>query len=184
MSQWHLPETAEIGGTVYPIHADFRDILEIFQYLDDPDQPEYVRWRVALALFYEGEIPEKDRQEAMAYLSVFLSCGEQDTKPAPKLLDWDQDAQIIVADVNKVAGTEIRALPFLHWWTFMAYFNAIGEGQLSTMVSLRDKLRRGKKLEKWEREYYQKNKARVDIKKRYSAEELEEQERLKKILGE
>jgi len=25
----------------------------------------------------------------------------------------------------------------------MAYFNAIGEGQLSTMVSLRDKLRRG-----------------------------------------
>ena len=171
MSQWNLPETAEIGGVVYPIHADFRDILEIFQYLDDPDQPEYIRWRIALALFYEGEIPEEDRQEAMAYLSAFLSCGEQ-------------DAQIIVADVNKVAGTEIRALPFLHWWTFMAYFNAIGEGQLSTVVSLRDKLRRGKKLEKWEREYYQKNKARVDIKKRYSSEELEEQERLKKLLGE
>jgi hypothetical protein len=52
------------------------------------------------------------------------------------------------------------------------------------MVSLRDKLRRGKKLEKWEREYSQKNKSRVDLKKRYSAEELAEQERLKKLLGE
>lgn len=183
MSQWQLPETAEIGGVTYPIHADFRDILEIFQYLDDPDQPEYIRWRIALALFYEGEIPQKDWQEAMEYLSAFLSCGEQDAKPGPKLLDWEQDAQMIVADVNKVAGTEVRALPFLHWWTFMAYFNAIGEGQLSTMVSLRDKLRRGKKLEKWEREFYQKNKARVDLKKRYSAEDLAEQERLKTILG-
>ena len=91
---------------------------------------------------------------------------------------------MIVADVNKVVGTEIRALPFLHWWTFVSYFNAIGEGQLSTLVSIREKLRKGKKLEKWEQEYYRKNKDKVDLKKRYSAEELAEQERLKKLLGE
>ncbi len=91
---------------------------------------------------------------------------------------------MIVADVNKVAGVEVRAVEFLHWWTFMAYFHAIGEGQLSTLVSIRDKLRRGKKLEKWEQEYYRKNKDKVDLKKHYSAEELAEQERLKKLLGE
>ena len=117
-------------------------------------------------------------------LADFIACGSWDSKPGPTLLDWEQDAQMIVADVNKVAGTEIRAMPFLHWWTFMAYFNAIGEGQLSTLVSIRDKLRRGKKLEKWEQEYYRKNKERVDLRKRYSAEELAEQERLKKLLGE
>lgn len=184
MSLWKLPNSAEIGGVTYPIHADFRDILEIFRYLDDPDQPDYVRWRIAIALFYEGEIPQAHYQEAMDYLSDFISCGDRAAKPGPKLLDWEQDAQVIVADVNKVAGAEIRSLPFLHWWTFMAYFNAIGEGQLSTLVSLRDKLSRGKKLEKWEQEYYRKNKVRVDLKKRYSAEELAEQERLKKLLGE
>lgn len=54
---------------------------------------------------------------------------------------------------------------------------------MSTLVSIRDKLRRGKKLEKWEQEYYRKNKDRVDLKKRYSAEELAEQERLNKLLG-
>lgn len=183
MSWWSLPTSASIGGVDYPIHGDYRDILDIFRYLDDPEQPEYVRWRIALALFYEGEIPQQHLQEAMECLVGFISCGDRESKPAPKLLDWEQDAQVIVADVNKVAGTEIRALPFLHWWTFVAYFHAIGEGQLSTLVSIRDKLRKGKKLEKWEQEYYRKNKDKVDLRKRYSAEELAEQKRLNKLLG-
>lgn len=184
MSLWKLPVSAEIGGKAYSINADYRDILDIFRYLDDPDLEEYVRWQIALALFYEDEIPQQHMQEAMEYLARFITCGDTDSKPAPKLLDWEQDAQIIVADVNKAAGLEVRGLPFLHWWTFLSYFNAIGEGQLSTMVSIRDKLRKGKKLEKWEQEFYRKNKDRVDLKKRYSAEELEEQAHLKKLLGE
>lgn len=184
MTPWKLPESVEFGGTVYELNTDFRDILEIMGYLNDPDTPEYLRWRIAIALFYEGEIPQEHHQEAMEYLAAFIACGELDAKPGPKLLDWEQDAKAIVADVNKVAGTEIRVLPYLHWWTFLSYFQAIGEGQLSTLVSIRDKLRRGKKLEKWEQEYYRENKGRVDLKKRYSAEELAEQERLKKLLGE
>ena len=112
-----------------------------------------------------------------------MTRGEQGPKYGPRLLDWEQDAQIILADVNKVAGTEIRSLPFLHWWTFLSYFNAVGEGQLATLVSIREKRRTGKKLEKWEEEYYRKNKHRVDLKKRYTPEELAEQERLKKLLG-
>lgn len=46
----------------------------------------------------------------------------------------------------------------------MAYFNAIGEGQLSTIVSIRDKLSRHKKLEKWEQDFYKKNRKAVDLK--------------------
>lgn len=183
MTPWALPESAEIGGTIYQLNTDFRDMLEIMQYLDDPDRPEYLRWMIAVALFYDGEIPDEHLTEAMEYLADFISCGDKDTKPGPKLLDWEQDAQAIVADVNKVAGTEIRSIPYMHWWTFLSYFQAIGEGQLSTLISIRDKLRRGKKLEKWEQEYYRKNKGRVDLKKRYSAEELAEQERLKNLLG-
>ena len=180
---WALPTKVVIGGKRYALHADLRDILEIFSYLNDPDLPEYLRWQIALALFYEGEISPEDQQEAIDYLLTFLNCGKQEqSKPCPKLLDWEQDAAMIVADVNKVAGQEIRAMPFVHWWTFMAWFHAIGEGQLSTVVSIRDKLRRGKKLEQWEKDFYRDNKDTVDIRKRYCAEELEEQERLKKLL--
>ena len=188
MTGWELPISAVIGGREYRLNTDYRDILDIMQRLENPDDPEWLRWRVALALFYEDydQMPAGDQQEAMEYLASFINCGQSDEEHSRrvKLLDWDQDALPIIADVNKVAGCEIRALPYLHWWSFLAFFNGIGEGQLSTLVSIREKLSRGKPLEKWEREFYQQNKSRVDLKKRYSVEELAEQERLKALLGE
>lgn len=181
---WQLPTRARIGGREYALHCDYRDVLEIFSYFQDPDLPEYLRWRIALALFYEGQIPEEDRQEAMRYLAVFLNGGEDaPQRPSARLLDWQQDAQIIVADINKVAGQEIRSLPFVHWWTFLSWFHAIGEGQLSTLICLRQKLQKGQKLENWEKEYYREHKSRVDLSKRYSKEDILEQERLEKLLG-
>ena len=184
MTGWELPTQAILGGKTYHIHGDYRDILEIFSYFENPDLPEYLRWEVALALFYEEEIPREDTAAAMEFLVQFLNGGKEETPMATgKLLDWEQDAAMIVADVNKVAGQEIRALPFLHWWSFLAYFHAIGEGQLSTVVSIRDKLRRGKKLEAWEQEYYRKNKKRVDLPKRYTPAEQAQLERLRQRLG-
>ena len=183
MSAWTLPVTMEVGGTVYPINTDFRDILEIMGYLNDPDRPEMFRWKIAVALFYEGDIPGEHLQEAMEKLASFIGEDEApDNHPRPQLLDWEQDALPIVADINKVAGTEIRALPYLHWWTFLSYFRAIGEGQLSTIVSIRDKLAHHKALERWEKEYYRDHKAQVDLKRKRSEEERAEIERIKKLL--
>ena len=179
---WQLPTQTQIGGRTYGIHADFRDILEIFSYLQDPNLPEFVKWSVALGLFYDAPIPENDTREAMEFFCGFVSCG-QESQPGPQLIDWEQDAQDIIADVNKAAGQEIRAMPFLHWWTFLSWFHAIGEGQLSSLVTVREKLRRGKALEGWEKEYYRRNRSRVELRKKYSASELAEQERLQKLLG-
>lgn len=169
INSWSLPKTALVGGVEYPINTDFRDVLEIIKYLTDDSRPLFVRWQIAIGLFYDGDIPNAHQQEAMEYLSEFISYGEHDHKPGPKLLDWDQDAQLIIGDINKVAGTEIRALPYLHWWTFLSYFYGIGEGQLSTVVSIRNKKKRGKKLEKWEEEYYRENKSRIDFKSQNTA---------------
>ena len=188
MDTWGLPTSAVIGGKEYAIHADYREVLDLLAVLQDPQQSEWERWYIALALFYEdGEaIPADAHQEAMEYLVEFINCGqaEEPGRPAPRLMDWQQDALAIVAGVNKAAGCEVRALPFLHWWSFMAFFNGIGEGQLATLVSIRDKLRRGKKLESWEREFYRDNKDRVDLKRPYTAEELAQRHRLEKLLEE
>lgn len=164
IDSWSLPKTARIGGVEYPINTDFQDVLEIIKYLTDDSRPIYMRWLIAIGLFYDGDIPNEHQQEAMEYLSEFISYGERDSKPGPKLLDWEQDAQLIIGDINKVAGTEIRELSYLHWWTFLSYFYGIGEGQLSMVVSIRNKKKRGKKLEKWEEEYYRENKSRIDFK--------------------
>lgn len=144
MSSWRLPTRLEVGGKAYPIHSDYRDILDILHRLNDASEPEFIRWRVALALFYEGDLPRSDYPEAMQKLADFLNCGQTlPRSPAPPLLDWEQDAPLIAADINKAAGCEVRALPYLHWWTFMAWFNSIGDGQLATLLRVRSKLHHG-----------------------------------------
>lgn len=176
MSLWDLPAAYSIGGVVYPIHADYRDILNIIKHLEEPGIPEWLRWRTAVALFYEGQIPDEYAREAMEKLAEFLTYEKTRDKPGPKLLDWEQDSAAIVAGVNKVSGKEIRSLPFLHWWTFLSYFNEIGEGQLQTIVSIRDKIKKGKKLEKWEQEYYAANRSKIDLQQKYTEEEKKQLE--------
>ena len=180
---WALPEKTVIGGREYAFHTDFRRMLKIIGFLNG-ELPEYIRWQVALALFYKTPVAEEDEPAAMEYLAWFLAGGEPAGTPGPRLLDWEQDAAAIVSDINRVAGCEIRSLPQLHWWTFLSWFHGIGEGQLSLLVTIRDKRRRGEKLSKAEQEFYRQNKEKVELKKACSAEELAEQARLQKLLGE
>jgi len=182
MDGWSLPKTAEFGGKKYSLNTDFRDVLEIISYLTDKNRTEYIRWRIAVGLFYEPEVPDEYLQDAMLYLSKFISYGSVDGKPGPKLIDWKQDVHMIVGDINKVAGQEIRALNYLHWWTFLSYFYGIGEGQLSTVVSIRRKKAKGKKLEKWEQEYYRDNKNVVDFASCESVEVKKEKDSIMKWL--
>lgn len=185
MTGWTLPETVEVSGKDYRVNADYRDILDIISRLNNSGEPERVRLTVALALFYEDfpQLPPIDYPEAWRKLCWFINGGEEETDsgPSPKRIDWDQDQPLIVADINRVAGCEVRALPFLHWWTFLACFRGIGEGQLSTVVGIREKRRKGKKLDSWERDFYRENRVMVDFQTHYTPEE---DEILKKWLGE
>ncbi|MDD6319606.1 MAG: Gp15 family bacteriophage protein [Oscillospiraceae bacterium] len=181
---WCLPSCLTVEGKSYGIHADYRDVLDVIQCLNGKDEPEFIRWYVALSLFYKEEVPVCHRSAAMNAMADFIACGQpQSCAPGPKLLDWQRDAAVIVADVNRVAGQEVRALPFLHWWTFIAYFNAIGEGQLSTLLRVRGKLRRGRKLEPWEMDYYRENRALVDGREPPTVQEQQEKARLERILA-
>ena len=115
-----------------------------------------------------------DFAAAAEYFRWFVNCGREETKdPGPQLISWQQDAQEIVADVNKVAGQEIRSLPFLHWWTFLGGYMEIGECTFSTIVSIRSKKAKGKKLEKWEEEFYREHYEMIKLPQKYTKEEQE-----------
>ena len=165
MNVYRLPKAVEFGGLEYSFASDYRDILEIIEYLNDASRPLYMRWQIAVGLFYDERIPDCHAEEAMQYMAEFISYGESEGKPGPKLMDWNQDAHFIIGDVNKIAGMEVRETKYLHWWTFLSYFYGIGEGQFSTIVSIRSKKSSGKKLEKWEEDFYRKNKDKVDFRK-------------------
>lgn len=77
----------------------------------------------------------------------------------------------------------MRGCKYLHWWTFLGYFREIGEGVFSEVVSIRTKKVRGKKLEKYEREFEQEHSELVRIRPRYTDEEQAEIDALNAMLG-
>lgn len=173
---WALPTRVEVGGTSWEIRGDYRYILRIIHNLSNPDREESVNRYVSMALFYVHfrEMPERLYPEALKKLYWFIDIGElPDTKVRPRVMDWEQDYHAIVADINKVAGHDVRSDAFCHWWTFISWFNGIGDGQLAAIVAIREKKRRGKKLTDAEREFYRANKEKVDLKPRRSQDEQE-----------
>lgn len=189
MTGWALPTAAVLGGRRIEINSDYRDVLRVLSWLGGERGVEYTpeeRWYIALRLFYRNfaAMDEALYGEAAAYLSEFLAGGKPQERgvPTPKLLDWEQDAALIVAAVNRVAGCEIRALPYLHWWSFLAWFTDIGEGAFATVVAIRAKRAGGKKLEKWEQEYYRSHRAEVELRPHLSAAEKAERAKLEALL--
>lgn len=104
-------------------------------------------------------------------------------KPPPRVMDWEQDESIMFPAVNKVAGFEVRSARYVHWWTFMGYYMEISDGVFAQVLNLRLKRAKGKKLEKWEREYWISNRAICALRTKLSEEEQAEKDRIDALLG-
>lgn len=166
---YELPTTVDIDGNVFHIRrkGDFRVILDCFAALQDDELDKEYKILTAIIIFYEefnsledtnkyGEFLEKLTLE----MFKFINCGQDNqrgTESKISLINWEDDSQIICAAVNNVAKQEVRILEYLHWWTFLGYYMSVGQSVLSTVVSIRDKVYRGKKLDKWEQDFKKEN---------------------------
>lgn len=177
-----LPTTLIIDEREYKIRTDYRIALTIFEAFEDVELNEKEKARVMLELLYE-ELPH-NIEDALTQACWFLDGGKkyEEFNKSKRVMDWEQDEPIIFSAVNKVAGFETREKEYIHWWTFLGYFSEIGEGLFSTIINIRQKKNKGKKLEKYEQDFYRNNKQLIDLKPRYTKEEQEEIDRLNAIL--
>ena len=169
-----LHNTVSIDGTEYPIRTDFRVILEIFVMLDDPDLTDTDKSEALLRMFYV-ERPS-DVEGAIRAFSEFVDPrgSRKKVKYSSHLIDWQQDFDLMVAPINHILGAECRCAEHLHWHTFLsAYMEIPPESVFARVLRIREKLRTGKKLEKYERSWYKKNIDLVNIKPKYSKAEKE-----------
>ena len=183
-----LPTSLDISGISYPIETDYRNILVFLAACNDPDFTAAEKLEILMKRLYRDSfyhIPQEHMEEAILQAKWFVDCGqeEDDKKTAKKVMDWEQDEPILFPAINKVAGMETRAAPYIHWWTFSGYFMEIEEGAFSTVLGIRQKKAKGKKLEKWEQEFYRNNKKLCDIRKRYTEEEQAEIDYWNNLLG-
>lgn len=161
--RYTLPKTLTIGDKELEIRYDFRNILNCIVILNADDLSEQERLIAFFCEFYVNPEEIDDAQEAITKAMEFISCGTEKNATKRAYMNWEKDFDIIVAPVNKVLGVEIRSLPELHWWTFVSAFREIGECYFSQVVSIRHKKAEGKKLEKWEQEFYRDNKEDIDL---------------------
>ena len=172
-----LPTQLNIGGKDYDIRTDYRCVLDICAALVDAELDDKEKAMVLLDIFYPAfsDMPPEVYGEAIEQCFWFINGGQEQSKGrSPKLVDWEQDFAYIVAPINKAAGTEVRAVEYMHWWTFLSYYYEIGGDCLfSQIVRIRDAKAKGKKLEKHEREWYMQNRHLVDFKQRYTSAEEE-----------
>ena len=195
MYAWKLPTSLHVGGTNYKIRTDYRVILDILAAMNDPDildpgmtedekQTEKVLTMLQILYIDFDSMPTRDWKEAAEKACDFIDCGiKDDGKPKPRTMDWEQDAPLIVPAINKSVKIDVRSVKYMHWWTFFGLYMEIGESTFSTVVSIRDKKRRGKKLEKWEQEFYRNNKHLVDLKARRIERSDEEKDALRELFG-
>ena len=165
---YDLPTSIFIEDKEYKIReaGDFRVVLDCFSALGDIELGEDDRILASLIIFYEDfndieDIPQDEDtlRTLIKEMMIFFNCGQEDNNntPSPKLIDWEKDAQMIMAAVNNVAGKEVRAEKYLHWWTFTGYYMSVGESMLATIVSIRNKILKDEKLEKWEQKFRREN---------------------------
>ena len=181
-----LPTSVEVNGASYAINTDFRDVLRTLTAFEDPDLTEEEKAYICLHNVYPDltSIPQADLQAAFDAAIDFIDLGkEHKDGPQPRTMDWTQDAPLIFPAVNRVAGFEVRSAEYIHWWTFMGYFMEIRDSTYSTVLALRQKKSRGKKLEKEEREFWQRNRDLCEIRNRLTEEEQATKDELKKIIG-
>lgn len=172
MNKHYLPKSIEIDGVQCEIKSDFRDVLYLFEILQDPDLLPQEAVILACENFYTDKTYERDLKTAISSMFEFIAGGDSndDSKSGgnkDKLYDWDKDFNIIIAPINRILGYDVRGVDYLHWWTFMSAFMEIGECTFSTYVNIRKKLLKGQKLEKYEQKIYKEHINEIKLPKRY-----------------
>lgn len=176
---YSLQTSVQIGQASFEIRnkGDFRMVLDCFEALNDPELSDGERLYSALIIFYEdfNSIVDVLRHEDIIFalsseMMKFFNCGEESctNTDGHKLIDWNRDSNLICSAVNNVAKQEVRALDYLHWWTFVGYYTAIGDSPLTTIIGIRSKIAHGEKLDKAEQKFRNSNPEYFDIDMRSS----------------
>ena len=185
---YELPTSIDISGQSFAIgnKGDFRMVLDCFNALNDYEITEQERIASSLQIFYDLKniydisLFGENIEEAILKMYEFFNCKAPEIEGAPhkdyKLIDWDIDEMLVVSAINQVIGKEIRLEEYVHWWTFMGYYMAVGECALSTVVSIRHKIAENKTLEKYEKKFRAENPQYFTFDVRSRRQQMEEME--------
>lgn len=77
MTAWDLPSSLCVGGQEWSIRTDFRAVLDILKYFNDPEYEEDEKWEICLDILYENfsDMPPELWKEAAQKAIEFIDMG-------------------------------------------------------------------------------------------------------------
>ena len=172
---YELPKAVTVNGVEYPIRSDYRAILDIITALNDPELDDRDKAFVMLDIFFEDfeQMSPDDYEAGLKACCEFIDHGATGKDKSPKLMDWEQDFEFILAPINRISGHDIRNDEYLHWWSFLSLYYEIGDCLFAQIVRVRKDLKKGRLKDKIDREWYNENRDIVDFHTRYTDAEEE-----------
>lgn len=176
---WDLPIAVEINGKSHPIRnkCDYRVVLDVICALNDNELTEEEKIKCALFIFYEDISAIDDFDTAIKEMFRIINGGEEQEESQeqkPQLMDWQHDFPQLAPPISRVLGYDVRTPDkFTHWYTWLGGYMEIGECFFQNIVGIREKLRSGKKLEKWEEKILKEHRKQVILPSKLTAEEEE-----------
>ena len=176
---WDLPIAVEINGKNHPIRnkCDYRVVLDVICALDDNELTDEEKVKCALFIFYEDISAIDDFDTAIKEMFRIINGGEEqeeNQEQKPQLMGWEHDFPQLAPPISRVLGYDVRTPDkYTHWYSFLGGYMEIGECTFSTIVSIRSKRAKGKKLDKWEEEYIREHRKMVELPRKLTAEEQE-----------
>ena len=175
---WDLPLAVEINGMKHNIRnkCDYRIILDVISALNDKTLSENVRLISALIIFYEDFQKITNIQAAVIEMMTVINIGEKNDSSEPdepRLMEWGHDFNFIAPPISRVLGYDVRVPDkYTHWYTFIGAYMEIGDCYFTQIISMRSKLRKGRKLNDHDKEFYKAHKKDIDLEMDISDEEL------------
>ena len=176
---WDLPIAVEINGKSHPIRnkCDYRVVLDVICALNDNELTDEEKVKCALFIFYEDISTIDDFETAIKEMFRIINGGEEqeeNQEQKTQLMDWEHDFSQLAPPISRVLGYDVRTPDkYTHWYSFLGGYMEIGECTFSTIVSIRSKRAKGKKLDKWEEEYIREHRKMVELPRKLTAEEEE-----------
>lgn len=177
---WDLPKSVEIDGNKCPIRndCDYRVVLDVIKALKDESLTPQKRIICALSIFYDSLTGIKDFQAAYEEMMKIVNLGEledqQNESQIDPIMDWEHDFKQLAPPISRTLGYSVRDdTKYTHWYDFVGAYMEIGECLFANIVSIRNKIKKGKKLEKWEEDFYRENRKMIDLPLNLTSEEEE-----------
>lgn len=194
MSKYSLPISVVVNDSEFYIKdkCDYRVIFDVFDILNDDILSQETKVKTCLYEFYQ-DIYDKFHNEENVGLAIvcwniteteillfdemlnIINLGKKinpNEPQKPKLMDWEKDWHLIAPAINDVLHYEVRDPNiYTHWYTLIGAYQQIKDCYWAQIVSIRNKLQKGKKLDESDREFYNECKDDIEFSKELSEED-------------